>query len=41
VFECAVDGAQPIRSFGMAGWREMIEAGGVGDEESGHRPIQE
>ncbi len=30
VFECAVDGAQPIRSLGMAGWREMVEAGGVG-----------
>ncbi len=40
VLERAVDGAQPIRSLGMAGRREVLEAGGVGDEESGHQPIR-
>ena len=40
VLERAVDGTQPIRAFGMAGWREVVEAGGVGDEERGHQPIR-
>ena len=37
VLERAVDGAQPVRPLGMAGRREVLEAGGVGDEERGHR----
>jgi len=39
-FERAVDGAQPIRSLRMAGRREVLEAGGVSDEKSGHQPIR-
>ena len=35
VLERAVDGAQPVRPLGMAGRREVVEAGGVGDEEGG------
>ena len=38
--ERALDGAQPIRPLRMAGRREVLEAGGVGDEERGHQPIR-
>ncbi len=36
VLQRLLDGAQAIRSLGMAGGREMIEAGGMGKQESGH-----
>ena len=32
-----LDRAQPVRSFRMAGRREVIEAGGMGDIECRHR----
>ena len=36
VLQRLLDGAQTVRPFGMSGGREMVEAGGVGDEQSGH-----
>ena len=36
-FERALDRAQPVRPLRMAGRREVVEAGRMGDEERGHR----
>src|SRR5262249_10796472 len=38
--EGPVDGPQPVRPLGMAGWRDVIEAGRVRDEKRGHRAIR-
>src|SRR5262249_52715581 len=40
VSERPVDGAQAVWSLGMAGRRDVIEAGGVGDEKRGHQAIR-
>ena len=37
VLERPVDRAQPVRPLRMAGWREMIEAGRMGDKQGRHR----
>ena len=36
VLQRLLDGAQAVRPLGMAGGRQMVEAGGMGKEESGH-----
>ena len=36
LLERALDGAQPVGPLRMAGGGEVVEAGGVGDEERGH-----
>src|SRR5262245_31557056 len=36
-----VDRAQPIGALRMAGWREVVEASGMGDQERGHRTIRQ
>ena len=36
VLQRLLDGAQAVRPLGMAGGRQVIEAGGMGDEEGGH-----
>ena len=40
VSERPVDGPQPVRTLGMAGRRDVIEAGRVGDEKRRHRAIR-
>src|SRR6266496_3688485 len=40
VAERPLDRAQAIGPFGMAGGREVFEAGGVGDEKRGHQAIR-
>ena len=34
--ERALDGAQPVGPLGMAARRQVIETGGMGDQERGH-----
>ena len=34
--ERALDGAQPVRPLGMTERGEMVETGGMADDESGH-----
>ena len=36
VLQRLLDGAQPVRPLGVSGGREVVEAGGMGDEQSGH-----
>ena len=35
-FERVLDGAQPLRPFGMAGRRQVLQTGRVGDQQRGH-----
>ena len=38
--ERVLDGAQPVGPLGMAGRRQMFEAGGMGDQQRGHAQLR-